>query len=175
MADETHTQDTQAELMFLLDFTPQDIDQNRGGQLSESQLERLRGRRRASVTVAVLMVMAAAVIASVFIFLGQANGSLVLTIIGVGITLVGAAVTGIFARHWMRLTADIDSGTVQIVSGTLERVLKPINQRNAHYVLRVGDTDIATSKEVFKLIKHNAPYRLYITKYSRVLLAAEQG
>lgn len=163
----------QAELMFLLDFNDDDLNANRDGQLSARQLERLRGRRRASVTVAASIVLIAALAAAVFIFLGQVNGSLVLTIIGVGITLVAAAITGIFARHWMRLTTDIDSAAAQILTGDLERVLKPVSRGNAAYVLRIDGQDIATSKETFKAFKHNAPYRVYITKYSRVLLSAE--
>lgn len=170
---ETNDTNPQEDLTFLLDFNDDDLTANRNGQLSQRQLERLRARRRASVLVAVAIVMIAALIASLFIFWGQVNGSVVMTIGGIGITLVAAAVTGIFARHWMRLTTDIDSGAAQILSGTLERVLKPINRNNAAYVLRIDGLDIATSKETFKAFKHNAPYRLYITRYSRVLLSAE--
>lgn len=169
----TSNANLQEDLTFLLDFNDDDLNANRRGQLSQRQLERLRGRRRASVLVAVAIVVVAALLATVFIFWGQVNGSLVMMVAGIGITLVAAAVTGIFARHWMRLTTDIDSGTAQILSGTLERVLKPINRGNAAYVLRIDGVDIATSKETFKAFKHNAPYRLYITKYSRVLLSAE--
>jgi len=169
----TPNDNPQAELMFLLDFDSNDLTANRDGQLSARQLERLRGRRRASVSVAVVMVLIAAIVAALFIFWGQVNGSLVLTVTGVGITLVAAAITGIFARHWMRLTADIDSGAAQILTGDLERVLKPVSRGNAVYVLRIDGQDIATSKETFKAFKHNAPYRVYITKYARVLLSAE--
>ncbi len=159
--------------MFLLDFDSNDLAANRNGQLSERQLERLRGRRRASVIAAMAIVLVAAAVAALFIFWGQVSSSAVLMIVGVGVTLVAAAISGIFARYWMRLTADIDSGAAQVLTGDLERVLKPISRRSATYVLRIGGQDIATSKETFKAFKHNAPYRLYITKYSRVLLSAE--
>lgn len=165
---------TDNELMRELDFTADDLAVNRAGQLSETQIDRLRARRKRSVATGIVMTLVLAFIASLCIF-GGVQGSTVLLIIGIGLTLVSAVITGTFARYWMRLSADIREKTASAFSGQLERIVKPVNQRIVTYLLRVDGAEFAVNKEQFKAFAHEAPYTLYRAKYTGTLLSAESN
>lgn len=163
---------TDTELMRELEFTAADLAANRAGQLSETQIDRLRARRKRSILTGIAIMLVLAFIASLCLF-GGMQGSAVLLIIGAGLTLVSAVITGTFARYWMRLSADIRENTVSAFSGQLERVIKPVNQRVVTYLLRVGGAEFAVNKEQFRAFAHEAPYTLYRAKYTGTLLSAE--
>lgn len=162
-------------LMPLLNFTPDDLRDNREGAMSEHQHYALRVRLRQSIAIGVVMTLIVAFIASLLIFSGQVNESPILTVIGIGVTVCGAAIMGIFARHWLRLNADISARRVLIVSGKLERVIKPINRRVLTYLVRVDGAEIVVAKETFEAFRHQTPYRLYRAPYTGILLAAEEA
>lgn len=166
---------TYTELMQLLQFTPDDLALNRDGQLAERQKLALQRRRQRTLLIMAGIIIAAIIAATLLIFFGQVNASGILVIIGAGVTVCAAAISGIFARHVLRISADLQGGKVMAVSGKLERVVKPLNRSVATYILRVGDVEVATSKEVFREFKHEAKYHLYLTPYTRVLLSAEAG
>jgi hypothetical protein len=77
-----------------------------------------------------------------------------------------------FGRTWMRLSADMRGGQVEIIAGPMERVIRPTSRVN-NYVLRVEGVDFVVRKDLFKLFRHQQPYRLYRSPHARVLLAAE--
>lgn len=165
---------TNSPLMQLLEFSPDDLALNREGKLSENQHYRLRLRRRRTELTGLFTVLIAAFIATAFIFIGNRNNSPILIFVGIGITLVSAYLSGTFLRHWLRLNSDINGGKVIITSGKLERVLKPLNRRVIHYIIRVGQVELAVSKEEFTTFEHEASYHLYRAPYSGTLLAAER-
>lgn len=165
---------TDMELMRELEFTADDLAANRAGQLSGVQIDRLRVRRKRSIMIGIVIIVVLAFIASLCIFSGM-QGSAVLLIIGIGLTLVSAVITGTFARYWMRLSADIRENTVSAFTGQLERVVKPVNQRVVTYLLRVGGAEFVVNKEQFKAFGHEAPYTLYRAKYTGTLLSAESA
>ena len=114
-------------------------------------------------------------IASLFIFAGQQeDGSAILTAIGIALTLLNAAFIGIFARFWLRLSADIGEKRIQTTTGNLERVIKPVNRRVLNYLIRVGEVEVFVPKAVFDAFEHNVPYTLYRAPYTGTLLAAER-
>lgn len=162
-----------ADLMSLLRFSPDDLESNREGRLSEMQQYYLRVRRQRAILIGLGGILVTAFVATLFIFLGQQDDSLILNVIGVGITVCGAAITGVFARYWMRLSADIHRGEIAVVRGEIERVLKPINKQIITYILRIGRVEVAVSKETFKAFEHGKSYILYRTPHSGLLLAAE--
>ncbi len=166
--------DQRQTLMQALDFTAADLDANRAGQLSEMQVYRLRVRRRRTELLGALLVLVSALLATAFIFTGNRNDSPVLLLVGIGVTICAAMFTGTFLRHWLRLNADINSGTVLVQSGKLERVLKPVNRRVINYLIRVDTAEIAVTKEAFTAFEHEAPYRLYRARYTGTLLAGEK-
>ncbi len=162
-------------LMSILNFSAEDLASNRAGELSEMQHYRLRVRRRRAEITGVLLVLFGVIVAALLIYLGRRNESGILMMIGIGLTICSAAITGAVVRFWLRLNADINGRKVLINSGTMERVLKPINRRVMTYILRVGGAEVAVSKEAFRLFEHEQPYTLYRTPYSGTLLSAEPG
>ncbi len=165
--------ETYAAYMPLLEFSADDLAANRDGRLSEMQDYRLRLRLRRSIASGVIMVLVLAFIATLLIFGSSRGGSPILSVVGIGLTLCSAAVTGVFARYWMRLNADIRGGTVMIVSGSLERVIKPVNRGVVTYILRIGASEFVVGKETFSAFLHGGHYRVYRTPYTGALLAAE--
>jgi hypothetical protein len=147
---------------------------NQTGRLSESQAERLRVRRRRALIIGGLIVLAAAFIATGFILAGRRDNSPILTLIGIAVTICSAAATGIFARFYMRLSADLRAERATPFEGVLTRVIKPINRRVVTYLIRVGTAEVIVSKEAFMVLEHGALYRLYRTPYSGTLLSVEK-
>ncbi|GAB4513993.1 MAG: hypothetical protein OHK0046_15450 [Anaerolineae bacterium] len=168
---EQRTPDTT--LMRELGFSPQDLEANRAGQLSEMQHYRLRLRRSRSMWTGVAVLLLAVFIASLLIFIGG-NGSPILTLIGIGVTICAAAMMGMFTRYWFRLTTDIQAGTVEAYQGELERVIKPVTRRVLNYLIRVDGAEVYVSKDAFELFEHKQPYALYRTRHTGTLLAVER-
>jgi len=169
---EHHDKSLQA-LMSALAFSSEDLSANRTGTLSEMQHWRLRARRRRSIIIGVAVILVAVLIATGLIFIGQQNDNGILSILGIAVTLCSAAMTGTFARFWMRINGDIQSREVVITQGTLERVVKPVTRRVVNTIIRVDDVELLVSKEAFDAMAHNHPYALYRTPHTGTLLAAE--
>lgn len=167
----SHDERLQRELAFM----PDDLAANRAGRISEMQEYRLRGKRRRSIGIGMLSVLVAAFIASVFIFLGWRNANAILTLVGIGVTLCSAALTGVFARYWLRLSADIRGGEVIATRGQLERVVRPVTRRVVNTVIRVGEVEVFVSKEAFDIFEHRTDYTLYRLPYTGQLLSVEKG
>jgi hypothetical protein len=156
-------------------FTPEDLEANRSGRLSDMQDYRLRVRRWRSIAIGGAFVLLAAFIATLLIFVGtREGGSPILLIIGIGVTICNAALVGMFARNWLRLSADIREGRVIASSGVLERVIKPVSGRVMQYMIRVDDTEVMVNKAMFEAFDHRQPYILYRAPYSGTLLSAER-
>lgn len=175
MTDQPQTQQSQQPLMDLLDFTLEDLMQNREGRLSEMQQYRLRLRRRRTELIGVCSIIAAALIATGFIFAGNRSDSPILTLIGIAITICSAALTGSLARFWLRLNADINGGKLLVSNGVLERIVKPVNRSIIYYAIRVDAAEVMVSKEAFDALEHGATYTLYRAPYTGTLLSVEQG
>lgn len=159
-------------LMQPLNFTSLDLEANRHGQLGDNQRHRLQTLQRNALLIGLGGFFAFALIATIFLFFGSENGYLIMTLIGIFITICNALFVGMFARQYMRLRADLDDGGIDIVSGEMERVVKA-NGRMNNFLLRVNETEFYVKKDLFRLFRHEVQYNLYRTKHSRVLLAAE--
>lgn len=162
-----------SELMTRLRFTAADLAANQGGELSEEQQARLRQSQTRLVAIGAASFIAAVFLATLFLFLGQQNRTLVLTIIGILLTLVNALWVGTVARQWLRLSADLREQTVEMLAGPLERVLRP-TRAGQNYLVRVAGHDFAVDKETFKAFTHEATYRFYRTPHTHTLLSVEQ-
>lgn len=166
----------EAALMQALGFTPDDLAANRAGEMSEMQLYTLRLRLRRSVLIGGLLVFAGVFIASLMLFMGRHSegGAIILSLIGIGLTLCNAALLGIFVRYWLRLAADIREGRVSVTYGTLKRVIKPVSRRVLNYAIRVGEAEVFVSQALFEVLAHNRSYTLYRAPNTGSLLAIEQ-
>jgi hypothetical protein len=81
---------------------------------------------------------------------------------------------GILGRSYMRTTADLRDGGVEMLEGKLERIVKRGKQGD-NYMVRIDQAEIYVTKEIFLQLKHEKPYRLYRTRLSGVLLSAERS
>lgn len=162
------------DLMPLLHFTLADLEANRGGRLSPGQQVRLKQLQTRLVFIGAAVFIGLAFLATVFLFVGQTGGAAILSLTGAGLTGINALAIGLFARQWLRLSADLRTDGVVTISGTLERILRPTG-RVHHYILRVSGEEVVVNKDTFKVFQHDAPYHLYRTRHSRILLSAEPG
>ncbi|MEQ8674137.1 MAG: hypothetical protein RLP44_09050 [Aggregatilineales bacterium] len=164
---------TLEQLQQAMEFMLDDLEANRQGKLSEMQNYHLRVRRQQAILTGASLIFLFIISATVLIFLGRRQESSILTIIGIGVTLGNAAMTGIFARYWLRINADIQRGKVHTITGTLERVVKPVTRRVVNMMIRVEGFETIVNKEVFESFNHKQPYKLYTTPYTGSLLSAE--
>lgn len=153
-------------------FTQADLEANRAGNLSESQAARLKAMRRRNSLIGTGLFFLFVFIATLLIFLGQMNQNAILSAIGGLLTVLNAVMIGMFARSYLRLSADLNDGNVQILSGQLERILRRGRQGDS-YLLRINAVSIYVSKDIFLQFKHEASYHLYRTAHSHLLLSAE--
>jgi len=163
------------DLMRVFDFSADDLAANRNGNLSEMQLYTLKLRLRRSILIGVGILIALAFAATLCLFLGSRQSSLILTLTGVGITICSAAIIGNFARGWLRLNADIREGKAQRHHGKLGRIVKPITRNVVVYLIRVDGAEFNVGKDAFKLFTHDAIYTAYRAPYSGQLMSIEAG
>ncbi len=171
--DQIMTENGPPTLQQTLRFRPEDLEANRTGQLSDLQTYQLRVSRRRSMLIGLGMALVFAFIASLFIYSSR-NGSQILLLIGIGVTLCNAALLGVFGRHWVRLSADIRRGQVVTHTGPLERIIKPMTRRVFNYVIRVEDAELFVPKETFEAFEHEQVYTLYRAPHTGTLLSAEK-
>lgn len=157
-------------LKIALKFTDDDLSNNRTGQLSEMQIYQLRVRRRQSILIGLGLTVIFALVASLFLY----QTTPIRLVIGIGVTLCNALMLGVLGRYWMRLTADIRAEKADIISGQLERVVKPVTRRITNYMIRIGQVEVIVPKDTFKIFEHQANYHLYRTHYTGTLLSAEK-
>lgn len=159
-------------LMQPLQFTQDDLKANRNGQLGDNQRARLQSLQTRAILVGIAGFFGFALLATIFLFFGSENGFLIMTFIGIFLTLCNAIFVGMFARQYMRLRADLDNGEIDIISGEMERVVKADGRMN-NFILRVNEEDFHVKKDLFRLFRHEVPYKIYRARHSAVLLAAE--
>jgi hypothetical protein len=168
-------QTPEMELMQELGFALDDLGQNRSGQISEMQDYKLRVRRQRSIFTGIAIMFCMAFIITLLFFMGNREGnSAILSIIGIGLTICNAAMMGVFARHWLRLSIDIREQRVLIISGELERIIKPINRRVIYYLIRVEGVELVVSKQLFNLVTNDKSYTLYRAPHTGTLLSLER-
>ncbi|GAB1420981.1 hypothetical protein MASR2M15_11120 [Anaerolineales bacterium] len=158
-------------LAEVLAFEETDLKMNREGSMSPAQLQQLKKSRRQTVWMAGAAAMVFSLLASVFLFAAVQNGSGILNIVGIALTIINAAILGMLGRRFMLHDRDIRQGSVSCLEGRLERIVRP--KQGAHYVLRIAENDIVVNKEIFKAFGHDIDYRLYFAPHTGRLLAAE--
>lgn len=170
MTEQSNPSDAIATLKNTLKFTDDDLMHNRTGQMSEIQIYQLRVRRRQSILIGLALTFVFTLIASLFLY----QATPIRLIIGIGVTLCNAFILGVLGRYWMRLTGDIRSGKVDIISGQLQRVVKPVTRRLTNYMIRIGQVEVIVPKDTFKVFEHETTYHLYRTHYTGTLFSAEK-
>ncbi|NWF70972.1 MAG: hypothetical protein HXY40_17950 [Chloroflexi bacterium] len=161
----------------VLNFSADDLAQNRAGRLSAAQAERLRGQHRRSILVGAATIGAGILLATSLLFFGQQQQSAILSLVGIGVTLLNAAMMGIFLRHGLHLSADMRAGTVQQTCGAATFTVRMLNRRTALYIVHVEGApaaEVAVSREAFEVFrKCKGGCCLYRTLHTGALLSAE--
>jgi len=165
------TADT-TDLPAALGFTAADLDANRMGKLSHGQIEHLKNVRRRKTLAAAALFAALVLAATILVYFGQVNRSLILLGAGAALTLVNAVGIGRAGRAYMKVGGDLRSGQVEALVGDVERVLRRGRAIDS-FLLRINGAELNVTKDVFLGFRHEAPYRIYRTSYSRHLLSAE--
>ena len=160
------------DLPAALGFTADDLDANRKGQLSHSQIEQLKRLRRRKTLAAAALFVALVLASTILVYIGQINRSVILFGAGAVLTLINAFGVGRAGRAYMRVGGDLRSGQVEALVGDVERVLRRGRAIDS-FLLRISGAELNVSEEVFMGFRHEAPYRIYRTSYSRLLLSAE--
>ncbi len=159
-------------LMQLLGFDADDLRANQTGQLSDRQRSRLLAIRRRVLLINLAILLVVIFVAALLIFLGG-RGSPILTLVGIGLTLLNALVMGFFVRSMLRLTADLQAGEVETLNGKAAHTVRVMARRATLYIVRIGEREIVVDQSVFESFASDARYRVYRAPRSGVLLAAE--
>ena len=160
------------DLMREIPFSEADLESNRSGHMSDIQAARLRHARFRAVFTGFAVILLVALVATTLLFLAMRNGSIILNLIAVGLIVINAVMMGMFARYWLRLSADLRDGEVEIIEGELERVIRPYGRVN-NYIIRIDGVQFSVTRQLFMQFRHESPYRIYRAPYSNALLSAE--
>lgn len=160
-----------AALEKTLYLTPEDIDSNRAGQLSETQQARIQGQlRAASVGVGCI---------SIFSLLPAIGIAILLPDWFIrAIILIGLVVWGFFFyRTYQKITnrnqeiaSDLEVGQVDRLEGALGRVQ---TKERAGYYLSVNEQRFLVPRTLFDLAPEDEPVALYHLPKSKHFLALE--
>lgn len=159
-------------LLSALNATDDDLTANRDGRLSERQRARLRRDRRRAALIGAGVLAALILLATALLFVGQRNGTAVLSYAGITATVVGAIYGSVVARNAFRLTSDIDAGAVAALTGTVRHTVR-VAGRSATYVFSVDGHELVVPKPVFLAVKNGGRYRFYRTPNAHVLVSGE--
>ncbi|MEP7290814.1 MAG: hypothetical protein ABI835_03475 [Chloroflexota bacterium] len=158
----------------VLSFTDEDLLANRSGRLSEGQKQRLTRISRRTLAILAGIVVVVGLAATLALFFAQRNGSAVLSLIGVLLTVINAVIVGIGAQGYLRTSSDVRGGKVTEISGVVSHTVR-VSGRVAAYVLKLDGQEIIVPKPVFFAVEDGKHYRFYRAAASKTLLAAEAG
>lgn len=163
---------TAADIMAALGYGAADLAENQAGRLSAAQRDQLQKSARRALMIGVLIVVGIGLAATLLLYVGRLNESIILNIVGIALTLVNAVILVTVVQNRLRIGGDLSAGTVTAVSGTLARTVR-VQNRLVTYVLKVGDQEINVSRAVFSTFADGGRYRLYRTPVSKALVGAE--
>jgi hypothetical protein len=161
-------------LMSALSFTERDLRSNQEGELSDSQVERLR-RERSAYLGRSAIVLSISPVAGIYAV--AEAGRLLHS--AVPLLLLVALALGCYALYvWLRLRrldGDLRSGYAAYVEGAARRSTSHDPTRGQHrYTLTVGDLRFEVSKRVYDAFEDDQRYRVYYTPNTQTLLSAER-
>jgi hypothetical protein len=159
------------ELSDALNFTTDDLEANRAGRLSPAQQDRLRRGFRRALIIGIIALILIGLGAAVFIYMGQQNNTVILTLLGFALTVINAAIVGLLIQNWLRLQGDL-SNPPQIQDGIVRRTLR-IAGRHPTYILTFDGDQLVVNKPTFNAFIEGAVYKLYRAATSKMLLSAE--
>jgi hypothetical protein len=155
-----------------LRFSAVDLEANRQGLLSPSQARRMAEIRKRNALIAAALFVVLVLVSTIVFYAAQLNRSAILFGTGAALTFVNAIMIGRAGRAYMGIGGDMRSGSVEILAGDVERVLRR-GRTNDSYLLRIDSVELTVTREVFVGFRHQSPYRIYRASVTRSLLSAE--
>ena len=159
-------------LMRTMRFSEADLQANRLGELSRAQVERMKRSQRRQYAIAAMLFFTLVILATGLIYAGQRSQNQILDLAGVALIGVNSILLGVMGRAFMRLGSDLRAGSIEVLAGDVERVLRRGRQGD-NYLIRIGGSSLHVPREVFLSFRHEAPYRIYRSAHARLLLSAE--
>jgi hypothetical protein len=163
-------------LMQALQFTGDDLAANRRGAIGPFQAERLRRALRRAFLIGFVVLALGVLLAAAALYFGDRNDDLVLTLIGIALTVFNAAVVGYLAQWWLRTRMDLERPLL-VAEGLVHRTVRARpNGQLLGFVLRLEGQplEVRVNRPVFNAFSDGATYRLYRAAGSRQLLSAEE-
>lgn len=159
------------DLADALHFNEDDIAANRDGRLSAGQQARLQRSFRRFLIMGVGGIVLIGLGATTLIFLGQQNNSSILSILGITLTVLNAAIVGLLLRSRLRLQSDLTK-PVRTQDGIVHRTLR-ISGRSPTFILKFEGDDLIVTRDTFNAFIDGAVYKLYRTAATETLITAE--
>lgn len=162
-------------LMQALQFTSDDLAANRRGAIGPTQAARLHRTLRRALIAGLIVLALGVLLAAVCLYFGDRHDDLVLTLVGIALTVFNAIVVGFLAQWWLRARADLRQPLL-VTSGLIHRTVRARpNGQLLGFVLHLEDSpvEVRVSRQVFNAFSDGAVYRLYRSAGSRQLLSAE--
>ena len=159
-------------LPVALRFSAVDLEANRQGLLGPTQVRHMAEVRKRNALIAAALFIGLVLGSTIIFYTAQLNRSAILFGVGAALTVVNAIMVGRAGRAYMSIGGDLRSGSVEILAGDVERVLRR-GRASDSYLLRINGAELKVTREVFVGFRHQAPYRIYRASVTRALLSAE--
>ncbi len=162
-------------LTDVLDFTLDDLQANRSGDLSERQIHILHNQ---------MIWQTRGMYASFFVFpplswilttgLVNVSNSPAARWVALLVIVIGFGGMGVFCWSQRNATRrELESDAPAIVEGRIRLSLNPTFFGELSYQLRIADQSFKTDKNTFLAFKNEDPYIIYFAPHSRRILSAE--
>ena len=159
-------------LMETFDFSEDDLDVNRMGQLSRRQAVRLNKQRQTQVLGATgILIVGIFTVLVIFGVVSAARMTYQALSTLAGLSLFFLLPSWIIWSRASKLINDLQRNRVAIIEGLVDLSVQGV--QTANYLLHVGDTSFTVKQKMFLAFKNGDPYRIYYTPHSQQILSVE--
>lgn len=165
------------ELMMIFDFTADELDQNRAGQMSERQATTMRKQQMMStIGMAIIFIVMAVIMYGVFISafvpnFEQLDFGLIALMTGLFV-LLPTAFLGYTLWALRKWWSNRDDVTITQVEGTVSKKRTRI-RRDVFYDMTIGVDTFHLDESAYTMIGDGMPYRVYFVDSKMHIIAME--
>ncbi len=164
----------QAELMRALDITPEDIDANDAGYISDHQRATVVRRQWYRWWPFLIPTAIFAVMPIIFMVIAatEAEAMLPMVFTSLGFWIAAAGFGGAIWWQWLQLQKDLRKNEVHTVQGiAVVNVNRTSNSSISH--LEIGGLKLKASPDVLLRVRHLDPYVVHYLPESKVILSMQ--
>lgn len=161
----------QGELMRALDITPDDLEANDAGYITDNQRETVVKRQRYERMPFFALWIVFSLMPLFFLGIGLATGSddmQVLLILSAFFFAIGQAMGGVNVWLQSRLNNELGENNVKTVQG-----IAVVNIGDSTSVLEIGGMKLKASADVLRRVEHLEPYVVHYLPNSKVVLSMQ--